>query len=197
MSTVYRDEPQRRGFVFLDSAGERTITVLGPRLGPHGGDELPWDELDQTAAVYFTAGDAAGARQARRAGVLVSTTRALEPLAESRVQLDALVSSANDPGERYEEGALDPPPRLLVRTEGSKGGTWLSSTGESGRWDPTPPPGPIKDSYGSGDSFAAGLTFGLGSGWPVEEALELAARCGAACLTGRGPYEGQLSLARQ
>jgi hypothetical protein len=26
-------------------------------------------------------------------------------------------------------------------------------------------------------------------------ALELAARCGAACLTGRGPYEGQLASA--
>jgi ribokinase len=197
VSTVYRDEPQRRGFVFLDSAGERTITVLGPRLGPGAGDELRWDELDQTAAVYFTAGDAEAARRARRAGVLVSTTRALEALAEAGVQLDALVSSAKDPGERYEAGSLDPPPRLLVRTEGGKGGTWLSSTGESGRWAATPPPGPIKDAYGCGDSFAAGLTFGLGSGWPVEEALDLAARCGAACLTGRGAYEGQLSLARQ
>ena len=52
----------------------------------------------------------------------------------------------------------------------------------------------VADSYGAGDSFAAGLTYGLGAGWAIEKAVELAARCGAACLTGRGPYEGQLSL---
>ena len=192
--TVYRDEPQRRGFVYLDSNGERTITVLGPRLGPSGGDPLPWDELEETAGVYFTAGDAEAARRARQAGVLISTARALETLRGARVELDVLVSSGNDPGERYEPGTLDPPPRYLVRTDGSKGGTWESSAGESGRWEPAPLPGPVTDSYGCGDSFAAGLTFGLSSGMPIEEALDLAARCGAACLTGRGPYEVQLTL---
>jgi hypothetical protein len=29
----------------------------------------------------------------------------------------------------------------------------------------------------------------------IEAAIELAARCGAACHCGRGPYEGQLALA--
>jgi hypothetical protein len=29
----------------------------------------------------------------------------------------------------------------------------------------------------------------------LEQAIELAARCGAACLCGRGPYGGQLELA--
>jgi ribokinase len=110
------------------------------------------------------------------------------------VELDVLVSSDNDPGERYEAGTLGPPPRYLVSTDGSKGGSWESSAGESGRWEPAPLPGPVKDSYGCGDSFAAGLTFGLGSGLPIDESLDLAARCGAACLTGRGPYEVQLTL---
>src|SRR3712207_6421071 len=31
----FRPEPQRRGFVYVDAAGERTITVIGSRLGPH------------------------------------------------------------------------------------------------------------------------------------------------------------------
>jgi ribokinase len=194
--TAYRDEEQRRGFVYLDSAGERTITVLGPRLGPAGGDPLPWDELDGTAAVYLTAGDAAAVLRARRAGVLVSTARALATVAEAGVELDALVASGNDPGERYGPGDLDPSPRYVVRTKGGDGGEWETSSGESGRWGPTPLPGPVKDSYGCGDSFAAGLTYGLGSGLPIEEAVELAARCGAACLTGRGPYEVQLQLAQ-
>jgi ribokinase len=47
------------------------------------------------------------------------------------------------------------------------------------------------DAYGAGDSFAAGLTFGLGSGFDVETALHIAARCGAGNMTGRGPYAGQ------
>ena len=56
-------------------------------------------------------------------------------------------------------------------------------------------PGVAVDAYGCGDSFAAGLTFGLGAGMALDDAIVLAARCGAACLTGRGPYEAQLTLA--
>ena len=63
----FRPETQRRAFVHLDEPGERTITVLGPRLGPRGADELGWDILDSTDAVYVTAGDADAVRQARRA----------------------------------------------------------------------------------------------------------------------------------
>jgi ribokinase len=55
-------------------------------------------------------------------------------------------------------------------------------------------PGPVGDAYGAGDSFAAGLTFGLGSGMDIREAVALAARCGAHCMTGRGAYAGQLTL---
>jgi ribokinase len=48
------------------------------------------------------------------------------------------------------------------------------------------------DAYGCGDCFAAGLTFGLGRGEPVEDAVTFGARCGAAVMTGRGPYAAQL-----
>jgi ribokinase len=53
-------------------------------------------------------------------------------------------------------------------------------------------PGPVVDTYGAGDSFAAGLTYALGAGKLGEEAVAFAARCGAAVVTGRGPYESQL-----
>jgi ribokinase len=62
---VFRDEPQRRGFVYLDRDGERTITVLGPRLGPDGEDPLPWGRLGEMDAVYHTAGDAEAVRHWR------------------------------------------------------------------------------------------------------------------------------------
>jgi ribokinase len=126
--------------------------------------------------------------------VLVATPRGLDTLSEAHVELDALVSSGRDPGELYREGDLDPVPKIVVRTLGATGGEWETASGERGRWDPAPLPGPVRDAYGAGDSFAAGLTYGLGAGYEIDKAVELAARCGAACMTGSGPYEGQLIL---
>ena len=192
VETAFRSEAQRRGYVHVDSAGERTITVIGERLGPSADDPLAWHELADVDTVYFTAGDAGAVREARRAGALVGTARGLEVLAEAAVELDALVASSRDRGERYEPGDLEPPPRHVVRTAGSAGGEYETPAGERGRWEATAPPAPVSDFYGCGDSFAAGLTFGLGAGLPIGEAVELGARCGAACATGRGPYEAQL-----
>jgi len=191
---AWRREPQRRAFVHVDANGERTITVIGGRMGPEGADRLPWEKLREVDSVYVTAGDPGAIRNARSARVAVSTARGIEVLQEAGIELDALVASENDPGELYERGDLDPPPRLVARTAGAAGGSWERG-GESGRWKATPLPGPVADAYGCGDSFAAGLTYGLGGGGSLPEALELAARCGAACLTGRGPYAGQLRQA--
>jgi ribokinase len=188
-----RPAPQRRTFTHLDDAGERTITVLGERIVPWRSDPLPWDELAQLDGIYLTGGDAGAVRAARAARVLVATPRALDALAESGVQLDVLVRSATDPGEAYEPGMLDPAPRHVVSTRGARGGSWTGET--SGSWKATPLPGPPVDAYGCGDSFAAALAFGLAGGMSMPEAIELAARCGAACLCGRGPYAGQLTLA--
>ncbi len=192
VEVAWRSAPQRRGFVHVDGRGERTITVIGDRLGPYGDDPLPWDELADADAVYFTAGDSAAAQRARAARVLVATARALPSLAGSGVRLDALVASAADAGETYEPGDLDPEPQLVVRTAGPAGGAWERADGERGEWAATRPPGPVEDAYGCGDSFAAGLTWALGKGMEPSEAARIGARCGAACLTGRGPYSAQL-----
>jgi ribokinase len=187
----FRPEAQRRAFTYLDDRGERTITVMGERLGPRGDDDLPWTELASCDAVYFTAGDAEALRRARAAPVVVAALRAKAVLAEAGVRLDVVIGSARDAGERYEP--LDPPPGAVVLTESSAGGGWTTEDGRSGRWEPVPPPGPVADAYGCGDSFAGGLTFGLGAGMPLDEALHLGAVCGAECLTGWGPYERQHS----
>ncbi|HEX8205809.1 MAG TPA: PfkB family carbohydrate kinase [Solirubrobacteraceae bacterium] len=190
-----RDVPQRRAFTHLDATAERTITVLGERIVPHGGDDLPWERLADCDAVYFTGGDPEALRRARAAKVLVATPRALDTLKAAGVRLDVLVASANDPGERVAEGEIDPPPRHVVLTEGARGGGWSGAT--EGRWLAAEPPGPPVDAYGCGDSFAVGLTYGLGQGRGLEEATALAARCGAACLAGRGPYGWDLSRTRR
>ncbi len=189
-----RPEPQRRAFVHLDAAGERTITVLGPRMVANGTDPLPWSELEAFDAVYFTGGDAAALRAARGARVLVATPRASETLLTAGVELDVLVNSGNDADEALDPSTLDPPPRHVVSTLGAQGGRWVGGEGETGTWKAAVLPGPIADAYGCGDSFAAGLTYALGASQPIASAVELAARCGAACMTGRGPYAGQLRL---
>ncbi len=190
-----RPTKQRRGFTFIDASGERTITVIGDRLGPDGSDRLPWDEVAAVDAAYFTAGDHEALDAARRARVLVATPRAMGVLKGSSVELDALVGSATDAAEQFEPEDLDPPPRLAVWTEGSKGGRYVTRAGRNGRFEAAPRPGPIVDTYGSGDTFAAGLTYGLAAGYSVEDALGFAARCAAISLTGRGPYGRDISAA--
>jgi ribokinase len=195
LRVAWREDSQRRAVTFVDDAGERTITVLGERIVPESSDPLPWDELAEFDAVFLTGGDVSAVRAARRGKVLVATSRVLPLLASSGVELDALVGSGGDPAERYRAGDLDPVPRHVVMTAGARGGT-IQRPGE----DPVPfaaeeLPGPIGDAYGAGDSFAAGLTYGLGAGMPIEDAVRMAARCGAHCMTGHGPYEAQLELA--
>ncbi len=176
----------RRAFTHLDEVGERTITVLGEKLRPRARDvELDWAGFD---AVFFVSGDADLLRQARRARVLTATARELSTLAEAGVTLDALIGSGKDDGERYHPGDLAPAPALVVTTAGALGG-WAQP---GGPFRAEEPPGPVEDSYGCGDAFASGLTFALARGEAVADALQFAARCGAAVLTGRGAYAAQL-----
>jgi ribokinase len=183
-------EPQRRGITYVDDAGERTITVIGEKQRVRGDDEsLPWEVLRESDCIYFTGGDIQALRKARHARVLVATSRELPTLAGAAVELDALVGSATDEGERYEAGDLDPPPRLFVATSGHLGG-WAQP---GGPFAAAAPPAPIVDTYGAGDCFAAGLTFALARGDDRRDALAFAARCGATVIAGRGPYGRQLT----
>lgn len=179
-----RPGPHRRGVTLVEPDGERTIVVHGEVQAPRVGDDLPLDGFD---AVYFCKGDADALRRARSARVLVATARELPTLQAAGVRLDALVHSARDPGERYAPGDLDPAPMLVATTEGASGGAWATAD-RRGRWSAAPPPGPVLDAYGAGDSFAAALTFALARGLPVEEALAFAATRGAAALTRRGAH---------
>ena len=182
----------RKAATLVDDAGERTIITYGPRLEPRGEDaELPWAGLAQMDAVYFTAGDLDALRAARAARVLVASPRAGEVLGHG-VELDALVLSREDEIERRAAERVGDETRLVVRTAGAHGGDYRERAGGSGTWSAARLPGAPVDAYGCGDSFAAGLTYGLGAGLELPAALTLAARCGAVCLTGRGPYERQL-----
>jgi ribokinase len=181
---------QRRALTHVDESGERTITVLGDKLLPSGEDgSLPWEELGRCDAVYFVSGDVAALRAARRSPVLVATARELATLRRASVPVDVLVGSGEDAAERFESGELDPAPQIVVTTAGALGG-WIRP---GGPFRAASLPGPVSDAYGCGDCFAAGLAYGLALGKPVDEAVALGARCGAAVLTGRGAYGHQLT----
>src|SRR5262245_40452317 len=135
-----RDQPTRRAVVFVDANGERTITTLGRRLEPSTADDLPWGELDDVDAVYFTAGDAAALGEARRARVLVATSRISDLLVEADLHLDAVVGSGNDPAEAFDPDKLSHPPGLVVRTDGVRGGRYETGDGATGSYEPVPPP---------------------------------------------------------
>lgn len=183
----------RTAVTLVDEAGERTITTFGVRLEPAAADEqVRWGALRGMDAVYFTAGDLDALRAARAARVLVASPRAVGALGHG-VRLDALVLSGDDAIERRESVRAREDAELVVFTEGERGGNYRTRNGETGTWAAVPPPGDRVDSYGCGDSFAAGLTYGLGAGLSAPVALALAAHCGAVCLTGRGPYERQLT----
>ena len=188
-----RTAETRRAVTLVDDARERTIITFGERLEARGEDDgLPWNTLEEMDAVYFTAGDVGALRAARAARVLVASPRAGNALGHG-VELDALVLSGDDAIERGEATRAQSEAGLVVFTDGARGGTYRERGGETGTWAAVSPPGAPVDSYGCGDSFAAGLTYALGAGLDVPTALALAARCGAVCLTGRGPYGRQLS----
>lgn len=188
---AWRSAPTRRAITMLERGGERTIVTIGDRLEPFGSDELEWERLSSAQGVYFTAGDVAALRRAREAGVLVATPRARHSLGgrdellhasnDPLPQLDALVYSGHDPHEIEWAHRLSARARLMVETRGEEGGTWSGAS--EGRWGAVPAPGPPRDSYGCGDSFAAGFTFGLAEGRSVADSVQVGAERGALCLT--------------
>jgi ribokinase len=190
VDAAHASEPTRWAVTLVDDRGERTITTFGPRLEPRrvalAGVERALD------GVYFTAGGVEALRAAREgARVLVASPRARDALGHG-IPLDALILSAEDPIERDAAAPVLEEADVVILTEGARGGSFTTRAGDHGRWEATPLPGQTVDSYGCGDSFAAGVTFGLGIGLSLGAALRLGALCGAACITGRGPYGRQL-----
>ena len=188
-----RERPQPRAIATLAADGQRTITVLDRPIGPGGSDVLPWNALARMDAVLLTAGDDGARYATRSAPIVVATAQAVDGYEDSSVRLDALVLSAADTDHAELVARMARPPALVVVTEGAHGGSWTAADGRSGRWMPAPLPAPLVDEFGAGDAFVAAFTLALGSGLGVEDAVAYAAQAGALALTGRGPYEADLS----
>src|SRR4051794_1251263 len=190
LAAARREPSQTPVLTLSDLTGERTIMVVGPRLHPSADDQLPWEELRAFDGVYFTGADPRTLVLARAAPLVVVTARRFEELVASGVEVDALVGSRTDPGEQFDLTRLERRPRHVVVTDGARGGEG---------WTATPPPGPVVDAYGAGDTFLAGLLYGLADGRPLEGAIRLGADCAAEAVTWRGAYpprKGELLRSR-
>lgn len=88
-----------------------------------------------------------------------------------------------------------------IRRNTPAGGKLIVTLGKSGAigsdgaaaWRVVSPPVTAVSAVGSGDAFAAGLAAALGDGQPLDEALKLAAACGAA--NAMTPFAGHLAEA--
>ena len=178
---------QARAMTILDATGTRTIIVSQPNAYPCEDDELGWEDLADCGAVYATCGEPSGIAEARRAPILVCSARQLGALAESGVQADVVIGSLTDRGEVIDFRILGREAKGIVLTDGARGGRWMT-TDDSGLWRAHALPGAPADDYGAGDTFAAGLTYALGTGLGMQEAVDLAAAWGAAAVCRRGPY---------
>lgn len=178
---------QARAMTILDDSGDRTIIVSQPNEYPRSDDPIGWEDLDSCTAVYATCGEPTGIQEARRAGILVCSARQLDALVESGVKADVVIGSLSDRGEQIDFRVLGKHTKAIVLTDGERGGRWMS-TDDSGLWARQELPGETGDTYGAGDTFAAGLTYALGRGLGMHDAVEVAARWGAAAVCHRGPY---------
>ena len=98
--------------------------------------------------------------------------------------------SQNDSHEKYQNGELSPEPRLIVKTNGNMPGVAT----KFGEFSPkNVSKDDFKDTYGCGDSFAAGLTYGLAKFDDTAKALEVAIQAGADAAIRQGAFRNDYS----
>ena len=185
LHVAWCDKPTRKGFSLIDSEGERSITIIGDRLAPTHKDNLDWSILNEMDGVFITAADVEIFKKSRIVKTLCSTPRVgLNIINESKIFLDGLIGSNLDPGEAFSLTELSLKPKFVIKTEGENGGILFPG----GRYKAFENIKDKVDSYGCGDSFAAGILYGLASKWSIEESLNLAKILGRNCSEHFGPY---------
>ena len=185
LHVAWRDKPTRRGFSMIDSQGERAITVIGERLAPNYRDNLDWSILKKMDGIFITASDSEIFKMARSASILCTTPRVgINTINKSNVSLDGLIGSNLDPGEEFSFSELLVKPKYTIKTEGEKGGIIFPG----GRYEALKNKGRKVDSYGCGDSVAAGILYGMASNWDIDKSLNLAKVIGRDSSEFFGPY---------
>ena len=129
--------------------------------------------------------------KSRIANTLCTTPRVgLNIINESGILIDGLIGSNLDPGEFFSLNDLILKPKFVIKTEGENGGIVFPG----GRYKAFENKKYKVDSYGCGDSFAAGILYGLSSNMNIEETLKIAKILGRNCSEHFGPYKNNNKL---
>ena len=181
-----RTAPQTPVLSITHADAERTILVVGARLQPSASDDLPWALLAKGDGAYYAGEDPEVLVRARAARHLVVSARRIADIVRAGVRADVVVGSADDPDEDPSALPAELMPDVVILTDGARGGRMIARGRPSRDYTPITPPARAIDTYGCGDSFAAGVTTGLARGLAIDDAIALGARIGALCATWRG-----------
>ena len=136
--------------------------------------------------IFITASDLEIFKMARSASILCTTPRVgINIINKSNVLLDGLIGSNLDPGEIFSLSELCVKPKYTIKTEGERGGLIFPG----GRYEALKNNKLKVDSYGCGDSFAAGILYGMASKWNIDKSLNLAKVLGRNASEFFGPYK--------
>ena len=176
-------------FIIIDAAtGERTVIwKRDARLG-YSEDEAPLEIARRAGVLHFTSHDTqaciALAKKAKEAGTIVSIDLDnIFPGVEDLLPLvDVLITSAELPGRMFGIADKEEALRAMHAKYGSAvlgitlgdRGSLLYCNGEFVRTGGFPVPGGCRDTTGAGDSFRAGLIYGMVRGETVEESARMA-----------------------
>ncbi|MCO6046456.1 carbohydrate kinase family protein [Aeoliella sp. ICT_H6.2] len=168
----------------LDYFAQSRFMLLGYfSLLPNLHDDLPEVLAAIRAVGCMTALDAAG------------TGGTFDELSPVLPQVDVYVPSykeashqtgLSDPAEMIAKFRSAGAPGVVGVKLGAQGALVSDADGRLIEVPPVPPPGPVVDTTGAGDSFIGGLLCGLLREMPLAEAGRLAAACGARCVTALG-----------
>lgn len=176
-------------FIVIDIAtGERTVIWKRDAKLSYDPDEVPLGVVSRASVLHCTPHDTqaciALATEANRAGTIVSIDldNIFPGIDELLPLIDILITSADLPGRLL--GIADTEEAIIAMQEkyGSavvgitlgKTGSLLYCGGEFTRTPGFAVPGGCKDTTGAGDSFRAGLLYGLVRGESVEESARIA-----------------------
>ena len=176
-------------FIIIDIAtGERTVIWKRDAKLSYGEEEVPLGIARNSIVLHCTPHDTraciALAKEARKAGTVVSIDLDnLFPGVEELLPLvDVLITSAELPGRMLGISDKEEAIREMRAKYGSpvvgitlgEEGSLLYCDGEFIRTDGFAVPGGCKDTTGAGDSFRAGLLYGLVRGESVEVSARMA-----------------------
>jgi sugar/nucleoside kinase (ribokinase family) len=201
--------------VVVDETGDRTYIHAPGAAAALTAQELPEETLFSGRALHVGGAlinhlldgepTAAILRKARARGILTSLDTSFDPTGSwDRVHpalpyLDVfapgypearMIAGEDDPAE-IARWARERGVRIAAIKLGEEG-VWIDGPGFTGRI-PAIPVTPV-DTTGAGESFDAGLLYGLVQGWPLDQAARLAVAMGSRAVCSVGGVSGACSL---